>query len=54
MRTTLDIDSSVLEQLKTCQRGEGKSLGTVASELPARALADARTIAEAPRGRTGL
>lgn len=49
MRTTLDIDGSVLEQLKAYQRGKGKSLGTLASELLARALADASaTDAPAP------
>lgn len=41
MRTTLDIDGSVLEQLKAHQRGTKKSLGALASELLARALADA-------------
>jgi hypothetical protein len=40
MRTTLDIDDPVLRELKRRQRAEGKSLGKVASELPARALAE--------------
>ena len=40
MRTTLDIDPSVLRELKFRQRREGKSLGQLASELLARALAD--------------
>ncbi|WP_297774409.1 antitoxin [Mycobacterium sp.] len=40
MRTTLDIDGSVLEQLKDYQRSRGKSLGAVASELLAKALAE--------------
>lgn len=40
MRTTLDIDNSVLEQLRLRQRREGKSLGKLVSELLARALAE--------------
>lgn len=38
-RTTLDIDDSVLRKLKKRQRHENKSLGQLASELLARALA---------------
>jgi len=40
MRTTLDIDDPVLRQLRKRQKGSGKSLGQVASELLAQALAD--------------
>ncbi len=40
MRTTLDIDSSVLKQLKDYQRGRSESLGALASELLAKALAE--------------
>lgn len=40
MRTTLDLDSTVLAQLKERQRRENKTLGQVASELLAKALAD--------------
>jgi hypothetical protein len=43
MRTTLDIDDPVLRELKRRQRAEGKSLGKLASELLARALADRGT-----------
>lgn len=43
MRTTIDLDPDVLAQLKQRQRAEGKNLGTVASELLARALADSAT-----------
>ena len=39
-RTTLDLDSSVLRELKERQQREGKSLGALASELLARALAE--------------
>lgn len=40
MRTTLDLDNSVLQQLKQRQRRENKSLGQLASELLATALAE--------------
>lgn len=40
MRTTLDIDETVMAELRALQRREGRSLGQVASELLARALAD--------------
>lgn len=39
-RTTLDLDGSVLEELKRRRAREGKPLGQIASELLARALAD--------------
>lgn len=39
MRTTLDLDASVLRELKERQRRHGGSLGRLASELLARALA---------------
>lgn len=39
MRTTLDLDSSVLEHLKLRQLRDKKSLGQLASELLATALA---------------
>jgi hypothetical protein len=48
MRTTLDIDSSVLAQLKEYQRRRRKSLGAVASELLAQALAEADPQAAPP------
>jgi hypothetical protein len=42
MRTTLDLDSSVLAQLKEQQRlQKNKTLGQLASELLAKALAQA-------------
>lgn len=40
MRTTLDLDPTVLQDLKQRQQREGKSLGQLASELLARALAE--------------
>ena len=40
-RTTIDIDPSVLRDLKRRQKREGKSLGRLVSELLAVALTDA-------------
>lgn len=39
-RTTLNIDATVLRELKRRGEREGKTLGDLASELLARALAD--------------
>lgn len=38
MRTTLDIENPVLEELREFGRAEGRSLGQAASELLAEAL----------------
>ena len=53
-RTTLDIDDSILRELKELRAREGKSLGQLASELLAQALArrgESRT-GEEPAGFT--
>lgn len=42
-RTTIDIDAPVLHELKERQRREGKTLGALATELLARALAEEET-----------
>jgi len=42
-RTTIDLDASVLRELKRRQRRENKTLGELASELLACALAAERT-----------
>jgi hypothetical protein len=39
-RTTLDLDASVLRELRRRGRRQGKSMGVVASELLAEVLAD--------------
>lgn len=39
-RTTLDLDASVLEQLRALATRQSKSMGAVSSELLARALSD--------------
>lgn len=42
-RTTLDLDSSVLNELRRLSRERGKSIGRVASEILAAALKQDRT-----------
>ncbi len=39
MRTTIDIDDPILQDLKRLQRQEGKSLGRLVSDLLAQTLA---------------
>jgi hypothetical protein len=39
MRTTIDIDSPILKEVKRLQQREGKSMGRVVSDLLAQALA---------------
>ena len=39
-RTTIDLDASVLRELRRRSAREGKSMGQVASELLARAVAE--------------
>ena len=46
MRTTIDIDDPVLQDLKRLQQREKKSLGRIVSDLLAVALADMDRIAE--------
>lgn len=47
-RTTIDIDPTVLAELKRRQRSEGKSLGRLVSELLARGLDGEQLPAPAP------
>jgi hypothetical protein len=42
-RTTLDIDATLLRELKKLQREQGRSLGKLVSELLAEALARRKT-----------
>jgi hypothetical protein len=42
MRTTLDIDDPILREIKAIHEREGRSMGTVVSELLAEALARRR------------
>jgi hypothetical protein len=47
-RTTIDIDATLLRELKRRQRIEGKSLGQLVSELLADALAQGASSPSAP------
>jgi plasmid stability protein len=47
-RTTLDLDPAILRELRRRGAREGKSMGQVASELLARAVADARDVPTPP------
>ncbi len=47
-RTTIDIDPTVLRELKAVQRREGKTLGRLVSELLVRALQKDRSESVAP------
>lgn len=50
MRTTLDIDAQILQELKRIQKKEGMSLGRLVSNLLAQALrADAASATPSPR-----
>ena len=48
-RTTVDIEASVLRELKRLQKREGKSLGQLISELVAAALAGEEEVPEESR-----
>ncbi len=48
-RTTVDIDTPVLAEVKRVQKREGKSLGQVVSELLAEALVHRKDRRPAPR-----
>ena len=47
MRTTIDLDTPVLDDLKRLQQREGKSLGRLASDLLAQALSERKRRAPA-------
>lgn len=49
MRTTVDIDTPILKDLKRLQEREGKSLGRLMSELLAEAIGRRKTPAEKPQ-----
>lgn len=48
-RTTIDLDPSVLRELKRRKRGSGRSIGQIASELLASALERDASRTDAPR-----
>jgi hypothetical protein len=43
MRTTVDIETSIMKDLKKIRQQEGKSLGRIISDLLAQALADRKS-----------
>jgi hypothetical protein len=47
-RTTLDLDSTVLRELKRRKRSSGRSIGSIASELLAKALHEPDVAAAPP------
>jgi hypothetical protein len=47
-RTTLDLDPSVLKELRRKSEREGKSMGAVASEVLARGLSETTGQSESP------
>lgn len=47
-RTTIDLDATVLRELKKRQRREGKTLGRLVSEMLAAALTNDEPVAPAP------
>lgn len=49
MRTTLDIDAPVLKEVKAIHEKEGRSMGTIVSELLADALARRRSSRARPK-----
>lgn len=49
MRTTIDIDETVLRELKRLQQKEKKSLGRLVSDLLAAGLREKKTGAASPR-----
>jgi len=42
MRTTVDIDKPILDEIKAMKKEQGKPLGQLVSELLARSLSDLR------------
>lgn len=51
MRTTLDLEKSVLQALKRLQKREKTTLGSIASRLLADALRQAEAAQTTPRGK---
>jgi hypothetical protein len=48
-RTTLDIDGSILREVRALQEKEGRSMGRIVSDLLAEALAQRKGPCEVPR-----
>jgi hypothetical protein len=50
VRTTIDLDSDVLDAVRSLARAQDRSLGSVVSELVRRALAPPVSLGEGPGG----
>lgn len=50
VRTTVDIDNDVLEAVRSLARAQGRSLGSVLSDLVRRALVPDTRLAQGPGG----
>ena len=50
MRTTLDVEDDVLDAVRSLARAQGRSMGTVLSELVRRALSPDRRLIDGPGG----
>ncbi len=48
MRTTIDVDDPILKEVRTFHESEGRSMGTIVSELLAEALARRRSSSTRP------
>jgi hypothetical protein len=48
VRTTLDIETPILREVKALRESEGRSMGAIVSELLAEALARRRSTPAAP------
>jgi hypothetical protein len=48
-RTTLDIDTPILEEIRAIQRKDGRSMGNIVSQLLSEALAGRNSPGERPR-----
>ena len=54
MRTTIDLDATVVKELKRRSKGAGKSMGQLASELLATSLREQTGRPRNPRGLTWI
>jgi hypothetical protein len=51
MRTTVDIEDTILKDLKKIQQREGQSLGRLISNLLAQALGERKSVKEPPKSK---
>ena len=48
-RTTIDIDDTILKEIKAIQKKEGRSMGKIVSQLLAEALIEQKNSVKTPR-----